>query len=444
MTTLSEQGRSGAAQMGGKDAFGWRFTTPLYFGTALNPINSSIIATALVPIANDLHVSVGSTAVLDSCLYPASAIAQPAAGKLAEEFGPRRVFVCGILLVLAGGLIGGFGHSMAMLTLARVLIGIGTSAGYPAAMIPVSRRAPAVGMTEPPGSVLGGIALAGMAIAAVGPPLGGFLIGALGWHWASLINIPVTVIALLMAARWVPKDPASTARRDLRTVATRIDVVGIVLFGTTMAALISGLPHLKWPVLAAAAVLAAALTRWELRHPTPFIDLHALRANGALTRTYLRVSLAALGGYTVMYGLVQWMQDGRGMSAGQAGLMLLPMGVLSALPAQPLAKRNLVRGPLTISGIALVIGSVAIVLLGKQSPVWAIVAVTMIYGVVMGTAAVSNQIALYLQAPPDRIGTAAGLMRTFNYLGPSPRPPSPASSSNTAPTMTASTPSASS
>ncbi len=62
--------------------FAWTFTTPLYVGAGLNPVNSSIIATALVPIATELHVAVGSTAVLVSSLYLASAVAQPTAGKL--------------------------------------------------------------------------------------------------------------------------------------------------------------------------------------------------------------------------------------------------------------------------------------------------------------------------------------------------------------------------
>jgi hypothetical protein len=57
--------------------FAWTFTAPLYVGSSLNPINSSLIATALVLIALGLHVSVGSTSVLVSALYLASAIAQP-------------------------------------------------------------------------------------------------------------------------------------------------------------------------------------------------------------------------------------------------------------------------------------------------------------------------------------------------------------------------------
>jgi MFS family permease len=63
-------------------------------------IRSSMIATALVPIAAYIHVSVAHTTLLVTSLYLASSIAQPTAGKLSEEFGPRRVFLTGILLVL--------------------------------------------------------------------------------------------------------------------------------------------------------------------------------------------------------------------------------------------------------------------------------------------------------------------------------------------------------
>src|ERR1700750_1171123 len=100
-------------------AFSWRFTTPLYLGAALNPVNSSLIATALFPIARALHVSVGRTAVLVSVLYLASAGAQPTRGKLAEQLGPRRVFLSGIGVVIVAGAIGGLAHGLTALIVAR-------------------------------------------------------------------------------------------------------------------------------------------------------------------------------------------------------------------------------------------------------------------------------------------------------------------------------------
>ncbi|MGW2692066.1 MFS transporter [Streptomyces sp. NPDC001296] len=401
--------------------FAWTFTTPLYVGSSLNPINSSLIATALVPIAGELHISVGSTAVLVSSLYLASAVAQPTAGKLAEVLGARRIFLSGIVLVLLGGLVGGLGRNLAMLTLARVLIGMGTSAGFPCAMVMIRRRAQETGLDAPPGGVLGGIAIAGMATAAVGPPIGGLLVGAAGWRWAFLINIPVTVITLVTAMRWLPEDPAlDRGRSGFRQVADRIDLPGILGFAVSMSALViflMGLPHADWLALAASVLIGAPTVVWELRRAAPFFDLRSLAANGPLARTYLRQALTLLGVYTVLYGMTQWMEAAHGMSTVTAGLLLLPMGAVSALLSRPLASRNLVRGPLIASAVTMLLGSAGIMLLTSHSAQIEIVLVSLVFGVTSATTTIGNQTALYLAAPPDQIGTASGLFRTFGYLG---------------------------
>lgn len=129
-----------------RDPFSWCFTTPLFIGSALNPINSSLIATALLPIAHGVGVPIGQTAALVTALYLASAIAQPTAGKAAEVFGPRRVFLAGIVLVALGGVVGGFANDLLTLLIARVLIGLGTSCAYPTAMLLIRRRARDAGL----------------------------------------------------------------------------------------------------------------------------------------------------------------------------------------------------------------------------------------------------------------------------------------------------------
>src|SRR5262249_13355682 len=158
----------------------------------------------------------------------------------------------------------------------------------------------------------------------------------------------------------------------LRTLASRIDVCGIAGFGGTVAAwlvLLMGLPDAGWAALAAGAVLAVALVWWELRAPTPFLDLRGLRAHAPLARTSPRSALTLLGTYTVLYGVTQWMQAGRGLSSQQAGLILLPMGLLSAALSRPLSRRNLIRGPLIAAPLAMLAGSIGIVFLAAYSPV---------------------------------------------------------------------------
>jgi MFS family permease len=400
-------------------AFSWRFVTPLLAGSALNPINTSLIATALVPIAAAMHVSIAQTVVLVSALYLASAIAQPTGGKLAEEFGPRRIFLVGMGSVLAGGLVGGFGQDLTTLVVARVLIGLGSSAVYPSAMALIRRRAHAAGLAAPPGGVLGGLVIAGSATAALGLPIGGVLVDAWGWRTTFFVNLPVAATALVMALVWIPRDP-SIGRISPREVVTRIDLIGIVGFGGTITALLVfllGLPSTDWMVLGIAAVLAGGLVCWELRASRPFLDVRLLATNRALTRTHLRYALGALCVYSVLYGLTQWIEAGRGMSSRDAGLLLLPMGGVAAVLARPVSRRNLVRLPLLAAAFACLAASAGVLLLTTSTPIVWIVVITLGFGITLGAMVSANQTTLYHQVPAEQIGTASGLFKTFGSIG---------------------------
>jgi len=400
--------------------FSWRFTTPLFIGAALNSVNTSMIATALVPIATGLHVSVGQTVSLVTALYLASAIAQPTAGKVAEVFGARRVFLVGIVLVVLGGVLGGVAQNLLMLLIARVLIGLGSSCPYPAAMMLIQRRAKAAGMEKPPGGVLGGLPIAGMATASLGLPIGGVLVEAAGWRWVFLVNVPVALIALAAALIWIPRDPAQQTPKYARDVLSRIDLTGIIGFALAMTALLSflfSIPEPNWTMLGAAVVLFVALTLWELRAKHPFVDVRLLVRNAALTRTYLRYALVALCVYVVLYGITQWLEAGRHLSALGAGLLLLPMSVISGVVVVPISRRNLIRGPVIVAALASLVGSAGVLFLASDTNIVWIVLITLVFGVALGTTASGNQTALYTQAPREQLGVASGLFRTFGYVG---------------------------
>jgi MFS family permease len=397
--------------------FSWQFTTPLFIGSALNPVNSSLIATALLPIAHGIGVPVGQTAALVSALYLATAIAQPTAGKAAEVLGPRRVFLTGIVLVGVGGLLGGFAQDLITLLISRVLIGLGTSCAYPTAMLLIRRRAKDAGLEKPPGGVLGGLMIAGIATASLGLPLGGVLVGGLGWRSVFFFNVPVALIAFVAAAAWV--QPDGPLNRPLR-LASRLDVGGITGFAVAMVTLLLflfGLPVAHWYLLGISVAAWIALVFWELRAGAPFLDVRMLASNKALTRTYLRFGLAMLCLYVVLYGITQWTEAVRGLSETEAGLIVLPMTLLSGLVVAPVSRRNLVRGPVIAAAVACLIGSAAVLILSSTAWVGWIVVITLIFGVVTGFATAGNQTALYSQAPADQLGTASGLLRTFGYVG---------------------------
>jgi MFS family permease len=410
---------SGAPPWRGRP-FPWQFTTPLFIGSALNPVNSSLIATALVPIARGIGVPVGQTAALVSALYLATAIAQPTAGKAAEVLGPRRVFLAGIIAVGVGGLVGGFAQDLVTLLVSRVLIGLGTSCAYPTAMLLIRRRARDAGLDKPPGGVLGGLMISGLATASLGLPLGGALVGALGWRSVFFFNVPVALVALIATLAWVLPDGPLHRPLRLRDLAVRLDLAGIAGFALAMTALLLflfGLPAAHWYLLGISVVLWIALAFWELRTDTPFLDIRMLASNKALTRTYLRFGLAMLCLYVVLYGITQWMEAARGLSETEAGLITLPMTLISGLVVSPVSRRNLVRGPLIAAAAACLAGSAGVLFLSGSVWIGWVVVITLFFGLVAGFASAGNQTALYAQAPADQLGTASGLLRTFGYIG---------------------------
>ncbi|WP_419796048.1 MFS transporter [Streptomyces mexicanus] len=424
--------------------FGPRLITPLLLGSVLNPVNSTMIATALASIGSDLHVGAARTAWLVACLYLASAIGQPAMGRLADLFGPRRVFLSGLVLVCAAGLVGTFLPTLGWLIVSRVLLGFGTSAAYPAAMALLRAESQRLGR-ETPRPVLGLLSLAGLSSAAVGPVLGGLLTATLGWRAIFAVNIPLALTALVLAVWWLPADapardraPArsgAVAGGDARTGAARaadedarhprsrvasLDPLGIALFTGTLVTAMLFLLRLDrplWWLLPPVAVLGGALAWWERRRTAPFIDVTMLTRNRALATTYLRHGTAYLIIYCVMYGYAQWLEDAHGLSSFTAGLVMLPMSAAAAVCSLLGARTKGIRAPLTVAAVLLAAGSGLLLLTGHHASTAVLLSAAVLFGLPQGLTSTGNQAAVYAQAPAGGMGAAAGLQRTAQYLG---------------------------
>src|SRR5260370_15774017 len=132
-----------------KGSFGFSFMAPLCLGSMLNPVNSTMISTALVAIARDFQATVAETGLLIGGLYITSAIAQPTMGRLADRLGARRVFLAGLYLVALAGVAGTFPPRLRALILVRDLFGGGTSAASPTAIRSIHQRAAQRGYDAP-------------------------------------------------------------------------------------------------------------------------------------------------------------------------------------------------------------------------------------------------------------------------------------------------------
>jgi MFS family permease len=401
------------AEAGTQTGFDRRLIAPMVLGAILNPVNSSTLAVALVPIGVAFHALPARTAWLVSALYLATATGQPVVGRLVDRYGPRRLYLFSTALVGVAGVLGMLAPSLGVLIGARVLLGIGTCAGYPAAMYLIRAESRRTGVDSPAG-VLTALSVSAQTIVVIGPTLGGLLIALGGWRSIFAVNIPLAVACLVLGLRRLP-----AADRG-RGATTPLDHLGIALFAAMLTTLMLFLMsptagHLWLPALAAA--IAAAFARRELRFADPFIDLRVFGGNRPLILTYVRTLLAQTIAYAVLYGFTQWLEAGRGLSASHAGLVLLPLSLVGIGVSTLTGRRPEFRAKLLVGAASQVAGCVLMLLLDSHSAIWLPLLIAAVNGLPQGLNNLANQNAVYYQAEPARVGASAGLLRTFAYLG---------------------------
>jgi MFS family permease len=403
--------------------FDRRLLAPMMLGSVLNPINSSMLAVALIPIGHAFGAPPSQTAWLVSGLYLATAVGQPVIGRLVDTYGPRLLYLAGTSLVGIAGLLGVFAPSLWVLVVSRVLLGFGTSAAYPASMFLLRSESDRTGMKSP-AKILAALSISNQVVAVIGPTLGGLLIGAGGWHLIFGINIPLSAACLFLGLRRLPRRAATRAARQSpgaeAGAAESVDVPGMALFAAMLTAFMlflmdMELAHLYLVLIGA--VLGAGFAARELRTERPFIDLRVLSGNAPLLATYIRQLLAYVTSYAFLYGFTQWLEEGRSLNASTAGLLLLPMSVAAMTVTALTGRRAEVRGKLLVGGVVQIAACAALLFVGSGSPLWMLVVIGALVGVPQGLNGLANQNALYAQADPARMGSSAGLLRTFMYVG---------------------------
>lgn len=390
-----------------------RLIAPMVIGGILNPINSSMLAVALIPIGATFGVPPSHTAWLITGLYLATAVGQPVVGRLVDLYGPRPLYLIGTAVVGIAGILGALAPTLGVLILSRVLLGFGTSAAYPASMSLIRSEADRTGMSTPAG-ILSVLSIANQVISVIGPTLGGLLIGLGGWHLIFTINVPLSLICVVLGVRWLP------SRLRARNVSGRLDYPGIVLFSATLVSLMLFLMQpavARWYLVALAIVIGVAFVLLQLRLVEPFIDLHVLGGNVPLISTYIRQVLAMVGSYSFLYAFPQWLEEGRGLGAAGAGLLMLPLSITAVLIIVVTGRRANVRGKLVAGSIFLVAAAIAPQFVGSHTVLALLALVGVLAGLSSGLTGLANQNALYHQADPGRIGSSAGLLRTGGYLG---------------------------
>ncbi|WP_457972345.1 MFS transporter [Arthrobacter sp. D1-17] len=393
----------------------------LSLGTSLNPLNSSMIAVALVVLREDFRLDVATVTWVITAFYITSAAGQPLMGRLADRFGPRRLFMLGMGLVAATCALAPFSPNFVFVCIARALMALGTATAYPSAVVMVGALARMANTTST--RPLGRIQMANTSGAAVGPVVGGLLISLMGWEALFLINVPLSLAALFIVRKCAPPDEG----REQGSVASLLrdsDIPGILAFTASMVLLLMGLlnalPGFRWWLLGAAMVLAMLFGWRELSFKRPFLDLRLLGRNRPLLLVYLGFTVFSAVYYFAFFGLPQLLQEAGGYDPGLVGLLMLPLAAMSVV-VTPLAARGIDRfgvRRVLLAGVALLaVVAAALWLLTTSLAVLLVLALTALMGVPYGAVGIASNQGLYLSAAPEDRGVAAGIFQTCRYVG---------------------------
>jgi len=391
-------------------------------GSILQPLNSSMIAVAIVGIAAQFGSSSGITWVI-SGLYIATAVTAPMAGKLGALLGARKVYLGGLALVALGSIAGLLAPSVGWLIFSRILVGIGTATQYPNAMTMIRGYAERHGAQ--PRTAITTLAICSQAVVALGPTLGGLLVGAFGWQSIMWINLPIVAFSAVAVTKFAKVGFVGGISVSGRQLLHALDVAGVVLFlglvSSTMLFLLSLTTDPVWWLIPVWVLVLALFVQWERRADEPFIDVRALARNRALSATLARTLLTYTAFYCVFFGIPQWLQYSRGMSATEAGLTMLPVAVVgigSTLFASRTYRRYGVRRTLTVGTCALLVGGLLLASVeSSTAPIVVLLLVAAVLGIPNGFNNIGNQNLISSVTSVEEVGTAIGMYRTVQYIG---------------------------
>jgi len=380
-------------------------------------LDNTIVNLALPAIRRDLGSSLsGLQWVIDAYTVVLAGLLM-LGGSTGDRIGRRRTFQTGLVLFGTGSLLCSLAPTTGWLIAFRAVQAVGGSMLNPVAMSIITNvftdraeRAKAIGVW---GSVIG-------LSMALGPLLGGVLVDSVGWRSVFWMNVPVVVAVVVLTARFVPESRAPRPRR--------FDAPGQLLMIVLLVGLTFGIiegPALGWgsPLIvgsfgAAGAALVALLVV-ESRRPEPLLDPRFFASVPFSAATLIAVAaFAAFAGFLFLNAL--YLQDVRGYSPLHAGLLTLPMAVMTALlpvVSGRMVARSGARLPLVIGGIAIAVAGCLLLTLDVDTSLLLVAVAYVVFGIGFGmiNAPITNTAVSGM--PVAQAGVAAGVASTSRQVG---------------------------
>jgi EmrB/QacA subfamily drug resistance transporter len=408
------------------DGHGWRAVSIVLVGAFMALLDTTIVNVALPSIRTGLHASSASLEWIVSGYALAYGLALVPSGRAGDRFGHKRLFLIGLTIFTLASVACGISQTQGEIVAARIVQGLGAGLFFPSISATIQHS-----FTGPARSKAFGVLGAVIGVStALGPLLGGLIIGGVGvhdgWRWVFLVNLFIGAVAIPMAAFRLPRAEARTKRG--------FDPVGLVLLTGGLLLLLvplvegqpDGWPTWTWVCFGACIVAFALLARWEVRVEKTGGD--PLLKPGLVRQTSFSAgavfAIAFFGGFSsIFFTLSILWQEGLGHSALMTGLVIAPysLGALVSAANSDKLSARLGRMVLVLGCSLLLVGLAFVVLvIHLTSPDvsgWTLIAPLLVAGIGTGMTIAPNQDFVLATVPRQEAGTAAGILGTSQRVG---------------------------
>lgn len=420
----------------------WKILSVLLVTVSMSLIGISIINVALPSMQVNLGASESDLQWVLSGYALTFGIVLVAAGRAGDVLGRGSLYIFGVALFCVSSIVAGLAADVSLLKAARFAQGLGSGILSPQIIGMIqqyfrgSDRARAFGMY---GTVVG-------LSMGLGPLAGGAIIAvagdAEGWRWTFFVNVPVSIVAIVLALAWFPR-PLYTRRAASERATTGerkrngkelldLDPVGIILLGGSILVIL--LPFIKppetlwtWSLIPVGIFLAAAWVGWELHYRksgrSPIVDMAIFRTRGFSNGvTLATIYFFGITGIWVLVAL--YMQQELGHTAFEAGMVGLPSAVCAAFSARWAGRHVTFYGRrIVTAGILIAItglaSSILVVVLQAQGMVsiWWLLLTLSLIGIAQGSVISPNQTITLTDAPLAYAGSTGGILQTGQRIG---------------------------
>lgn len=394
----------------------WNPLWAMMIGFFMIMVDSTIVAIANPTIMASLRIGYDTVVWVTSAYLLGYAVVLLVAGRLGDRFGPKNLYLFGLVVFTASSVWCGLAGSAAMLIAARVVQGVGAGLLTPQTLstitriFPSERRGVAVSLWG---------ATAGVA-SLVGPLAGGVLVDGLGWQWIFFVNVPIGVIGLALAYWLIPVLPTQSHRFDLIGVALSGIGIFLIVFGLQQGQAAHWQPWI-WALIVAGVGFMTAFAFWQaLNAHEPLIPL-IIFGDRDFSLCNIGVAIISFTATAMMLPLTFYAQAVCGLSPTRSALLIAPMAIANGVFAPLVGKIVDKYHPQPVLGFGFSVLAIALTWLTFEmtptTPIWRLALPFFVMGVGMAFVWSPLTATATRNLPPHLAGAGSAVYNSVRQLG---------------------------